>query len=568
MIFEWIDGRNQSWTIELLPERITLSSKSGQIEIAREHWSRDIYVAQHGPGFVIRFQTFENETGFAVSAQQAQPLLDHLRGQTKTVTQTVETRSEPTEAQAPLMWPKVSPIAVWALICSSLAFIPVLGGFPALAAIILLVLHRDKVRKTRVYSHSRAMCVAAVVFLVAGLCVSVLGTIGFAVNLGHWMDEPEWDEYETSGAESEGLDSPQFRGPTEGSAFPTATLRAGGGTEVRTASDAERPSTGGHAAGGIGIGPAQRPVVLSGAGVSAGPAPSTPRVRIGPARRPVLLSGVGVSAGLLPSRPPDQGNAAQSRKPHAPLGEAIWDRDYNWGMIAAGLFVVLLSLSVHECAHAITAWWLGDDYAKRLGRVSLNPLVHIDPIGTVILPLILLLADVGVFGWAKPVPTQPHYTDNPRRSHILVSIAGPGSNLLLAMASLLLLLGLGCIVSLAAPDAEVSTFGEWAFSEPVKASGFPLASVFGPLCTVLQLSFLINVFLAFFNLIPIPPLDGSWVLEHMFPSTFGPLIAKIRPFGFLLFLALIYTKVLQYLLLPVLIVLVPGFLLLKAATAF
>lgn len=540
MIFEWIDGRNQSWTIELLPERITLSSKSGQIEIAREHWSRDIYVAQHGPGFVIRFQTFENETGFAVSAQQAQPLLDHLRGQTKTITQTVETRIEPSEAQAPLMWPKVSPFAVWALICSSLAFIPVVGLFPAVAAIILLVFHRNKVRKTRVYSHSRAMCVAAVVFLVAGLCVSVLGTIGLTANLRHWTDEPEWYEYETPGAESEELDSPQFRGPAEGNAFPTATLRVGGSTEVRTASNAHRQPAGGQATSGTRIGPAQRPVVLTEAGVSAGP---------------------------LPSSHPDQGNATRARKPHAPLAEALWERDYNWGMIAAGLFVVLLSLTVHECAHAITAWWLGDDYAKRLGRVSLNPLVHIDPIGTIILPLILLLANVGVFGWAKPVPTQPHYTDNPRRSHILVSIAGPGSNLLMAMASLLLLLGLGCIVSLAAPDAQVQNFNEFSFSEAITATGFPLAWVFGPLCTILELSFVINVFLAFFNLIPVPPLDGSWVLEHMFPNTFGPVVARIRPFGFLLFLGLIYTGILRYLLLPAIWFMWPWILLVWVSTS-
>jgi Zn-dependent protease len=541
MIFEWVDGRNQTWTIELLPERITLSSESGRIEIPQEHWSRDIYVAQHGPGFVVRFQTFENEAGFAVSAQQAQPLLDHLRGETRVVTRTVESRIEPTETQAPLLWPKVSPFAVWALICSSLAFIPMLGLFPAVAAIILLVFHRTKVRRTRVYSHSRAMCAAAVAFLIVGLCVSVLATIGVAVNFGHWMAEPKRYEFEKPGAESKELDSPQFRSPAEGSAFPTATLRMAGSSGARTGGNIDLRITGGQAASGIHTGPAQRPVLLSGADVSAGPPPS---------------------------RRPDRGHATRARKPHAPLGEAIWDRDYNWGMIAAGLFVVLLSLTVHECAHAITAWWLGDDYAKRLGRVSLNPFVHIDPIGTVILPVILFLANVGVFGWAKPVPTQPHHTDDPRRSYILVSIAGPGSNLLLAMASLLLLLGLGCIVSLAAPDAEVSAFGEWAFSEPVKASGFPLSSVFGPLCTVLQLSFLINVFLAFFNLIPIPPLDGSWVLEHMFPNTFGPIIGKIRPFGFLLFLGLIYTRVLQYLLMPVLIVLVPGLLLLKAATAF
>jgi Zn-dependent protease len=127
---------------------------------------------------------------------------------------------------------------------------------------------------------------------------------------------------------------------------------------------------------------------------------------------------------------------------------------------------------------------------------------------------------------------------------------------------------LGCVVSLTVPGAEVTNFAIPAFTEPVRASGFPLAFLFGPLCTLLQLSFLLNVFLAFFNLIPVPPLDGSWVLEHMFPRTLGPVYAKIRPLGFILFLVLIYTGLFQYLLIPAFMVLLPGIGLLAFSTGF
>jgi Zn-dependent protease len=157
---------------------------------------------------------------------------------------------------------------------------------------------------------------------------------------------------------------------------------------------------------------------------------------------------------------------------------------------------------------------------------------------------------------------------NPRRSHILVSIAGPGSNLLLAAASMLLLLGIGCSLGLFVPDAILTNFAILDLRATVKASGFPLASVVGPICTILRLSFFINVLLAFFNLIPIPPLDGSWVLEHLFPRKLGPLYERIRPFSILLFVALLYSGVLSYLLRPAIVVLRLGFDLLVSCTPF
>ena len=140
--------------------------------------------------------------------------------------------------------------------------------------------------------------------------------------------------------------------------------------------------------------------------------------------------------------------------------------------------------------------------------------------------------------------------------------------MLLAAISLMLLLAAGCVLRLAVPEATVTNFAALDFTAPISASGFALAPAFGPLCTILKLSFIINLFLAMFNLIPIPPLDGSWVLEHMFPNSMGRLYAVIRPYGFLIFLAVIYTDMIQYLVIPVGGILIPALLLLAGATGY
>jgi Zn-dependent protease len=250
------------------------------------------------------------------------------------------------------------------------------------------------------------------------------------------------------------------------------------------------------------------------------------------------------------------------------LAQAKSLADRNWGLIAAGLLVLLFSLSVHEAAHAISAWWMGDNFAQGLGRVTLNPLAHIDLFGTVILPVILFLSNGPVFGFAKAVPTMPHNTPHPRRSHIYISLAGPGSNLLLAAISLMLLVGLGSSATLWLPEMSVANFGLETLFDPVEATGGTLAQPFALVATLLKLSFLLNTFLAFFNLIPIPPLDGSWVLEHLFPNSIGRLIARIRPFGFFAFLLLIFTGLFQYLIWPMLLALVPAIFLVELCTRF
>ena len=434
----WVDVDGRAWQLELLADRIVVRSGQDVINLPAGSWAKDLYVSPYGDGFIVRVETFRFSVRFTVTREAAAPLLAHLGALHQLEEKQDSAASEVGAYSGPLLWPKVSPLAVWALICSVPAFVPVLGWAPAIAAALLLILHRVKVRRARAWDHSRVLCVAAFAFLVVGLTVSALATWGLWQNLG---------------------------GPE------------------------------GYVA-------------------QAGPGPSA----------------------------------------------------RNWGVIAGGIIVVLVSLTLHEAAHALTAWWLGDGLARSMGRVSLNPLAHIDPFGTVLLPLFLALAGGPVFGYARPVPVRVESLPRYRRAHVLISIAGPGSNLLLAATSLMLLLLAGCLLRLAVPDATVANFATFEFQAPVRASGFVLAPAFGPLCTILKLTFLINSFLAIFNLIPIPPLDGSWVLEHLFPRTLGRLCAKIRPFGFLIFLGAMYLGLFEYLMTPVVFILFPGFLLLAGAT--
>jgi Zn-dependent protease len=166
---------------------------------------------------------------------------------------------------------------------------------------------------------------------------------------------------------------------------------------------------------------------------------------------------------------------------------------------------VLISLSFHEAAHGYVANLLGDDTAKKLGRVTLNPLKHIDRFGTVILPMLLIIIKSPfIFGWAKPIPVKFHRLKNPLRDMVFVAIAGPVTNIILAVVAALIL-------------SMMYNFGLLNNSWLVHT------------CTNF---FLINIILAVFNMIPIPPLDGGRVAVGLLPTYFSYQLAKLERYGF------------------------------------
>ncbi len=191
--------------------------------------------------------------------------------------------------------------------------------------------------------------------------------------------------------------------------------------------------------------------------------------------------------------------------------------------VALGFGVLLISLTVHEAAHAWTADRLGDPTARVLGRVSLNPLVHIDPIGTVLLPLIAAISHLPLIGWAKPVPVNTRNLGSPRRDFMIVAAAGPISNLLQAVIAALVL------------RAAIATLHD----------GVP-----GWADSVLTLAVEINLLLAFFNLIPVPPLDGGNVMLGLLPPRAAVLYARLRQYGFIVLYALLLTGIASALIMP------------------
>jgi Zn-dependent protease len=192
--------------------------------------------------------------------------------------------------------------------------------------------------------------------------------------------------------------------------------------------------------------------------------------------------------------------------------------------------VLVLAFSMHECAHAWMAWRLGDPTAKMLGRVTLNPAKHIDPLGSVIMPLLAMVYHLPLIGWAKPTPVTARNFKNYKRDDILVTIAGPASNLLAATAALILLILIKH--SIAGGNLAVQTAIALAF----RIQGVPtenLPALF-PIALFLYFVILINLSLFAFNLIPIPPLDGSHVLRHFLPYKLAQLYDRMGMFSLII----------------------------------
>jgi Zn-dependent protease len=183
------------------------------------------------------------------------------------------------------------------------------------------------------------------------------------------------------------------------------------------------------------------------------------------------------------------------------------------------LAVVIPSIILHEIAHGVVALWCGDDTAQRAGRLTLNPLRHIDPIGTLVLPALLALSGIGAFGYAKPVPINPMRMRHPRNDAVLVSLAGPATNLILAGGSIVLLRTFERVPMLRALDLGIASVGV----------GVQLLFYLG----------LINVTLTVFNALPIPPLDGSILVERVLPRSALPAWWQIRRYAMVVLLLVV-----------------------------
>ncbi|HQX82769.1 MAG TPA: site-2 protease family protein [Vicinamibacterales bacterium] len=192
--------------------------------------------------------------------------------------------------------------------------------------------------------------------------------------------------------------------------------------------------------------------------------------------------------------------------------------------VVPAFIILIASLSFHEAAHAWAADRLGDPTARMLGRLTLNPLAHIDWIGTVLFPLVGMLSGLPLIGWAKPVPVDTRNLKAPRRDFALVALAGPVSNVLLAFVAAVLLKAQGGLV----PD-----------------EGQTVVTV------TLYTAVILNTLLAVFNMLPVPPLDGGNVLAGIVPESVARLIDQMRPYGFFLLYALLLLGVLDLFVWPV-----------------
>ena len=194
--------------------------------------------------------------------------------------------------------------------------------------------------------------------------------------------------------------------------------------------------------------------------------------------------------------------------------------------IAVWALPVLFAITLHEAAHGWVANKLGDGTARMLGRLSLNPVKHIDPVGTIVVPLVMLVLQTGfIFGWAKPVPVNTRNFKNARKDMAIVAVAGPLSNFAMAIF--------------------------WVFMLKISASLLGGSSLGQGFMEMAKAGIIINLILFVFNLLPIPPLDGGRVLSAFLPPTASDLLDKIEPYGFFIVIGLLYFGILNAILDPI-----------------
>lgn len=197
--------------------------------------------------------------------------------------------------------------------------------------------------------------------------------------------------------------------------------------------------------------------------------------------------------------------------------------------VALQLIAVFMAIVLHEVAHGYMALRLGDPTARTLGRLTLNPLAHVDPIGTILVPLVSVLISGIAFGWAKPVPINPRYFKNPFRGMLFVALAGPGTNIALALGTTLI----GRLLLTMVPrtlDIMNPSFG---------------TNLVIALFSLLAYLVIFNLFFAVLNMIPIPPLDGSRVLTYFLPTEGRRIMLRLERYGFIIVVALLYLGVLN-----------------------
>jgi Zn-dependent protease len=183
------------------------------------------------------------------------------------------------------------------------------------------------------------------------------------------------------------------------------------------------------------------------------------------------------------------------------------------------IIAFVFAISVHESAHAWMANRRGDPTARMLGRITLNPIKHIDPVGTILLPLIAIVTHLPLLGWAKPTPVNPRNFRNPVLDDILTSVVGPLSNFIVAAGATIVLIA----IKVSSPA------GRQLVDDPIHSQ-----SIIAPLCVLLYVLLQINVLLGVFNLIPVPPLDGSHVLRHFLPDPVRRVYDMMGMFGLLI----------------------------------
>ena len=221
-------------------------------------------------------------------------------------------------------------------------------------------------------------------------------------------------------------------------------------------------------------------------------------------------------------------------------------QNINWGVIFIQFAVLLFSLSIHEAAHAWMSDRRGDYTARYMGRVSLNPAAHIDPIGTVLFPLLNMIMGLPLIGWAKPVPVNPMHLKDPARDQMYISFAGPAANLIVGSSAMVLLLLMKWFV----PGA-----GGVVINMALRMQLAGRESIITPIVGILFFMMIINFMLAIFNLLPVPPLYGHWIVAGLLPPAAADSFRRFGAYGIFILYGLMFLGVFGLILRPVIVTL-------------